>query len=145
MLIRYTLLLLPFLLTKTTADHGPYTESPEYDTGFFGSWPSESYRSTPLLGPSLNYRHRDVARDNDGEYIVLSLSGRGMRVSGPMIIDPRGRLAWTALYGQTENVDMWGFEGERYLTFWAGPGPEAGKGEGGDYYMMSFLAGYLLN
>lgn len=136
MLIQHVLHLLSLLLTKTQADHGPYTESAEYDSGDFGSWPSESYRSAPLIGPSLNYRHRDPACDDDGEYTVSALSGRGVRVSGPVILDPGGRHAWTAMYGQTENVNVFEFRGKRYLTFWVGPGPEAGRGEAGFYYMV---------
>lgn len=131
-----TLLLAGFSqLQQVEADYGPYTQSPDYDSGAFGSWPTESYRSSAVIGPSLNVRQSsDFCSDG---YTFLAPTGRVVRTPGPMIIDSEGHLVWTKQYGRTGSVDVHSFHGEVYLTFCVGRDYVAGYGDAGSCYLVS--------
>lgn len=134
----------PFILATATtipatalADHSPYQQSDAYDTGLLGSWPTETYRSSPLLGPSLNYiQHSALCNDDDGLYTLLAPRGYNVRTPGPMIIDQDGHLVWTKGYGQTHGVGVSRFRGTDYLTFGVENDGIRGFGDG-VYYMVS--------
>ena len=136
----------PFILATATtipatalADHSPYQQSDAYDTGLLGSWPTETYRSSPLLGPSLNYiQHSALCNDDDGLYTLLAPRGYNVRTPGPMIIDQDGHLVWTKGYGQTHGVGVSRFRGTDYLTFGVENDGIRGFGDG-VYYMVSPL------
>lgn len=122
-------------LVPALADYGPYEESTDYDLGQFGAWPTESYRSSPVIGPSLNFLQHSTFCD-DGLYTVLAPSGRTVRTPGPMIIDQEGHLVWTKQYGRTENVNVYGYKDASYLTFCVGDDFVAGYGDASTCYMV---------
>ncbi|KAF9891481.1 hypothetical protein FE257_003948 [Aspergillus nanangensis] len=122
-------------LVSVQADYGPYIQSSAYDEGEFGNWPTESYRSSALIGPSLNYIEYSPAC-NDGQYTLIAPRGGGVPHPGPMIIDQDGHLVWTKYYpGQTYNLNIYTFKGQDYLTFWAGDDSIVGHGDG-TYYLL---------
>ncbi|PLB52060.1 hypothetical protein P170DRAFT_348536 [Aspergillus steynii IBT 23096] len=116
------------------ADYGPYIQSGDYDAGKFGSWPTETYRSTPIIGPTLNYLESST-QCKDGQYTLISPRGGGVATPGPMIIDQDGHLVWTKDYGKTYNLNVYRYRGQDYLTFWAGNDGITGHGDG-TYYML---------
>ncbi|GES58136.1 hypothetical protein CDV56_101790 [Aspergillus terreus] len=121
-------------LTSVRADFGPYFQSTAYDEGDYGAWPTETYRTTPIIGPSLNYIQYSPAC-NDGQYTLIAPRGGSVRYPGPMIIDSDGHLVWTKYYGQTYNLNIYRFKGQDYLTFWVGDDGIVGHGDG-TYYML---------
>lgn len=128
------------LSIRVFADYTPYYESTAYDNGDFGTWPTETYRSAPLLGPALNYIQRSPLcgskDDGGGElYTLLAPRGSAVRTPGPMIIDHEGHLVWTKDYGQTHGIGVYNFHGERYLTFGVENDGIRGFGDG-VYYMV---------
>lgn len=132
------LLILNLLATSgVRADFGPYEQSTAYDDGDYGGWPTESFRSTPLIGPSLNILQKsDLCQDG---YVMLAPEGNAVRTPGPMIIDQDGHLVWTKQYGQTRDVSVYQFKGDPYLTFCVGPHFVAGYGDASTCYMVSGL------
>ncbi|KKK14755.1 hypothetical protein AOCH_005521 [Aspergillus ochraceoroseus] len=127
-------LALAIFLNAVRADNGPYQQSKAYDNGDFGSWPTENYRSTPILGPSVNFIEQSSKCD-DGQYILIALRGESVVTPGPTILDQNGHLVWTKHYGQIYNLDVYAYQGEDYLTFWAGDDTLGGHGDG-TYYML---------
>ncbi|KAB8073765.1 ASST-domain-containing protein [Aspergillus leporis] len=120
--------------TPIQADHGPYIQSTAYDDGKFGEWPTETYRSSPIVGPALNYlQYSDECKD--GLYTFIAPRGNKVGNPGPMILDQDGHLVWTKKYGQTYNLNVYTFKGQDYLTFWVGNDGVGGHGEGA-YYML---------
>ena len=134
--------LTPFILaaaiTAALADHGPYQQSDAYDTGLLGYRPTETNRSSPLLGPTLNYIQHSALCDDDGLYTLLAPRGSNVRTPGPMIIDQDGHLVWTKGYGQTHGVGVSRFRDMDYLTFGVENDGIRGFGDG-VYYMVSPL------
>ncbi|KAL4894808.1 ASST-domain-containing protein [Aspergillus ambiguus] len=121
-------------ISSVRADFGPYFQSTAYDEGKYGAWPTETYRSTAIIGPSLNYVQYSPAC-NDGQYTLIAPRGGSVRYPGPMIIDQDGHLVWTKYYGQTYNLNIYRFKGQDYLTFWVGDDGIVGHGDG-TYYML---------
>lgn len=123
------------------ADYGPYQQSPDYDAGAFGAWPTESYRSSPVIGPSLNVlQNSQFCADGPGpgQYTFLAPAGGVVRTPGPMVIDQAGHLVWTKQYGRTDAVDVHRFRDAPYLTFCVGRDFVAGYGDPATCYMVSF-------
>ncbi|PKY03783.1 hypothetical protein P168DRAFT_327823 [Aspergillus campestris IBT 28561] len=137
------LLVLLFVSIGAYADHAPYDRSPAFENGTLGPWPTEAYRSAPVIGPALNQLQYDP-RCRDGRSTLLAPRGSSVRSPGPMILDQDGHLAWTRNYGltgkNTYNVNVYPFRDQAYLTFWVGD-DRSGKGE---YYMLnsSYLEEY---
>lgn len=135
--------LLTSLALAASADFGPYQQSTAYDDGEFGAWPTESYQSSPVIGPSLNYLlHNEMC--DDGRFTMLAPSGGVVRTPGPMIIDQNGHLVWTKQYGRTENVNVYRFKDASYMTFCVGDSFIAGYGDASTCYMVR-LRRQLLN
>ena len=138
------------LSTRVVADYAPYYESAAYDNGDFGTWPTETYRSAPLLGPSLNYIQRSPLCGSKDEYggdelyTFLAPRGSAVRTPGPMIIDHQGHLVWTKDYGQTHGIGVYEFHGNRYLTFGVENDGIRGFGDG-VYYMVSLPRVFRVN
>lgn len=121
------------------ADYGPYQQSPDYDAGAFGAWPTESYRSSPVIGPSLNVlQDSQFCADGPGQYTFLAPAGGVVRTPGPMVIDQAGHLVWTKQYGRTDAVDVHRFRDAPYLTFCVGRDFVAGYGDPATCYMVRF-------
>ncbi|KAJ5177231.1 uncharacterized protein N7482_003108 [Penicillium canariense] len=108
--------------------------SEKYAKGFDGPFPLQRYRSADVAGPILNYWYRSAACE-DGLYTILAPRGDSVRHSGPMIVDQQGHLVWFKDYRTTYNANVHTYNGERYLTFWAGDDSVKGHGEG-VYYMI---------
>ena len=128
-------LFLPF----TNADVKPYYRSTSYDRSYYGAWPQQSYHSSSLSGPILNYWHRSRACE-DGGYTLIAPRGDSVRHKGPMILDQNGDLVWFKEYGTTYNLNIHTFQGEDYLTFWTGNDGVRGHGNG-VYYMVGEMHG----
>ena len=132
------LILLALVITRVKADYGPYIQSAAYDEGKFGEWPTETYRSSPIVGPALNYlQYSDECKD--GLYTFIAPRGNKVANPGPMILDQDGHLVWTKLYGQSYNLNVYTFKGQDYLTFWVGNDGVGGHGEGA-YYMVGHIS-----
>lgn len=148
-LLSYSFLVLQIIIalsTRAIADYTPYYESTAYDSGDFGTWPTETYRSAPLLGPALNYIQRSPLCGTRDEYdagggqlyTLFAPRGSAVRTPGPMIIDHEGHLVWTKDYGQTHGIGVYDFHGKRYLTFGVENDGRRGFGDG-VYYMVSLF------
>ncbi|EDP51097.1 conserved hypothetical protein [Aspergillus fumigatus A1163] len=120
--------------TLVQADRGPYFQSSRFEDGDLGQWPTETYRSSALMGPILNYVESNP-QCKDGQYTLIAPRGMAVRNPGPMIIDQDGHLVWTKHYGQTYNVNVYRYKGQDYLTFWVGNDGIVGHGDG-TYYML---------
>ncbi|KAE8348761.1 ASST-domain-containing protein [Aspergillus coremiiformis] len=128
------LILFTLIVVRVQADHGPYFRSAEYDEGKFGEWPTETYRSSAIVGPRLNYlQYSDECKD--GLYTLMAPRGGKVVNPGPMILDQDGHLVWTKHYGPTYNLNVYPYKGQDYLTFWVGTDGVGGHGEGA-YYML---------
>lgn len=123
------------ILPYTNADLQPYFQSAGYDMSRYGAWPLQSYLSSRISGPILNYWNRSQACE-DGSYTLIAPRGDSVRRTGPMILDQNGDLVWFKEYATTYNLNIQSFRGEDYLTFWAGNDGIGGHGDG-TYYMVS--------
>ncbi|QMW43667.1 hypothetical protein G4B11_007037 [Aspergillus flavus] len=144
-MLNVVLILLVLVIARVQADHGPYFQSAAYDEGKFGEWPTETYRSSPIVGPALNYlQYSDECKD--GLYTFIAPRGNKVANPGPMILDQDGHLVWTKRYGQSYNLNVYTFKGQDYLTFWMGNDGVGGHGEGA-YYMLdsSYREVYKIN
>lgn len=125
------------LATLASADFGPRNQSTDHDNGLLGTFPTETYRSSPLIGPSLSYI-QDSLLCHDGLYTLLAPRGSEVRTPGPMIIDSDGHLVWTSTgYGNTHAVGIYEFKGEGYLGFGVENNGLKGFGDG-VYYLAGF-------
>ncbi|KAL1869508.1 hypothetical protein Plec18167_007806 [Paecilomyces lecythidis] len=127
-------LCLAVLISSALADVGAYYGSNEYEKGELGEWPQQTYHSSRIIGPVVDFlQHSD--RCDDGLYTMLSLRGSKVPSPGPMILDGKGNLVWTAEgYVQPYALAKYTYKGNDYLTFWVG-NDEIGHGEG-MYYML---------
>ena len=140
-MLNVVLILLVLVIARVQADHGPYFQSAAYDEGKFGEWPTETYRSSPIVGPALNYlQYSDECKD--GLYTFIAPRGNKVANPGPMILDQDGHLVWTKRYGQSYNLNVYTFKGQDYRTFWMGNDGVGGHGEGA-YYMVGHIFPYL--
>jgi hypothetical protein len=114
-----------------------YPSSDTYllDTGVYGAYPHRQYISTDLTSPQANVVQSDDSCANG--LVLLSIGGQSVPGSGPMILDMAGNLVWSApgQYGEdTANTKIQRFQGNDFLTFWAGEKlQESGLGS---YYML---------
>ncbi|CAG7927706.1 unnamed protein product [Penicillium olsonii] len=123
------------LLAGANADLQPFYQSAGYDMSQYGAWPLQSYLSSRISGPILNYWNRSQACE-DGSYTLIAPRGDSVRHTGPMILDQSGNLVWFKEYPTTYNLNIQSFRGEDYLTFWAGNDGIGGHGDG-TYYMLN--------
>ncbi|KAI0449860.1 Arylsulfotransferase-domain-containing protein [Xylaria acuta] len=107
-----------------------------YELGFYGLYPTTSYKSSELTPPRLNFPRWDEQNCSDGHYLIAQ-KGKIVSDPGPTIFDSRGELVWADYsYGVVFNLQVQKFKGENYLTFWSSPdGSSHGYGRG-TYYML---------
>lgn len=112
----------------------PSLDSTFFDLAVYGGYPQRNYISHNLTSPDLQQVRWDDRCDNG--FIFISPQGKSVEHPGPMILDARGNLVWqTDQYGQAMNLKVQEYNGEKYLTFWAGlRGSSYGYG---NYYMVS--------
>ncbi|KAI2627151.1 Arylsulfotransferase-domain-containing protein [Xylaria nigripes] len=107
-----------------------------YETGFYGLYPTESFKSFALTSPRLHFTHRDESQCNDG-YYMLAPKGKLVSNPGPTIYDAQGDLIWADdSFGVVFDFQTQRYKNETYLTLWASPvGSVHGYGRG-TYYML---------
>ncbi|KAK3669909.1 hypothetical protein LTR78_010220 [Recurvomyces mirabilis] len=130
---------LAFLLMTFIPDCEAHNEalqqSNEYNYGVLGPYVTNSFVSTDVTAPKLNFMKPFTACD-DGSYIFLAPRGETAN-SSVCILDATGSLIWTThqYHGQAYNLQAQTYKGEQYLTFWAGDNSVGGHGVG-QYYML---------
>ncbi|KAI1744750.1 Arylsulfotransferase-domain-containing protein [Xylaria scruposa] len=107
-----------------------------YEIGFYGLYPTTSYKSSEITPPRLNFPRWDEQKCSDGYYLIAQ-KGKIVSDTGATIFDSRGELVWgDESYGIVFNLQVQTYKGENYLTFWASPeGSINGYGRG-TYYML---------
>ncbi|GAW23230.1 hypothetical protein ANO14919_127820 [Xylariales sp. No.14919] len=134
--------ILPWLLLTAIAFDAPawaydvFSSAYLYELGFYGLYPTTSFKSSELTPPLLNFPRWDEQKCNDG-YYVIAQKGKLVSDPGSTIFDSRGELVWADnTYGVVFNLQIQTYQGENYLTFWASPdGSSHGYGRG-TYYML---------
>ena len=134
-------------LRATLADASGYDGLPppaEYsealDNGTNGNYPVRTYATADdIVSPQVNYLQWNE-RCDDGLLYFLGPRGWSVASPGPMILDGRGDLVWTAHFdnefgGQAYDFKVQTYQGEQYLTFWLGDDRVRGHGSG-SYYMV---------
>lgn len=144
-LILTILLSSSYTIQTSLADYAPYHQSSAHDSGLLGDWPTETYRSSPLLGPAINYiqssplcNRKIGGGSNEELYTLLAPRGSAVRTPGPMIVDSEGHLVWTKMYGQTHMFGVYQFKEREYLAFGVENDGIRGFGDG-VYYMVSLF------
>jgi hypothetical protein len=130
-------LCLTVLVFPVLADVKAYYQSDAYEKGELGEWPQQTYLSSDLIGPVVNVlQHSDLC--DDGLYTMITIRGTKVPSPGPMILDQKGNLVWTAEgYVEPYGLSKYTYKENDYLTFWAG---ENGLGHGdGMYYMVRYM------
>ncbi|KAI0400900.1 Arylsulfotransferase-domain-containing protein [Xylaria palmicola] len=107
-----------------------------YELGFYGLYPTKTFKSSPLRPPLLSFPTWDEENCSDGYYLIAQ-KGKLVSNPGPTIFDSRGDLVWADdSYGVVFNLQIQTYKGEDYLTFWSSPeGSSHGYGRG-TYYML---------
>ncbi|KAI1750526.1 Arylsulfotransferase-domain-containing protein [Xylaria castorea] len=107
-----------------------------YEIGFYGLYPTTSFKSSEITPPRLNFPRWDEQKCSDGYYLIAQ-KGKIVSDPGPTIFDSRGELVWADdSYGVVFNFQVQTYKGENYLTFWSSPdGSLHGYGRG-TYYML---------
>ncbi|KAK5130948.1 hypothetical protein LTR08_001551 [Meristemomyces frigidus] len=127
-------LLLPL---PSSADQPPYLNSAPYAAGLYGAYPHQTFRSSPLVAPLLNF-HKPFSACDDGAHLFIAPRGAAADpYAGPMILDAQGSLVWAAetSYGRVYNFMAQQYLGQPVLTFWAGNDAVGGHGVG-FYYVL---------
>ncbi|KAI1827602.1 Arylsulfotransferase-domain-containing protein [Xylaria intraflava] len=107
-----------------------------YEAGFYGFYPTTSFKSFRLAPPRLNFAQRDEEKCNDGYYLIAQ-KGKIVSNPGPTIFDARGELIWADnSYGIVFDFQTQMYRGKPYLTFWASPGGSTHGYGRGTYYML---------
>lgn len=111
----------------------PAVQTPFYDLGVYGAYPTQQYASFHLEGPRAQHlRWNDRC---DSGLILMTPNGPSIERPGPMILDSRGDLVWMSDdFGPTANLKVQSYNGEDYLTFWSGE--KAATSGKGVYFMM---------
>ncbi|KAK5708195.1 hypothetical protein LTR97_000735 [Elasticomyces elasticus] len=127
------LALLQQLLVPVLVYCFPGLDTPFYDLGLFGAYPTHDYLSFNLSSPrSTRVRwHESCDRGN----VFIDPGGPSTDHRGPMILDGTGNLVWTSdQYETTTNLKVQRYRGNDFLTFWSG---HKAKTMGtGSYYML---------
>ncbi|KAF2772424.1 hypothetical protein EJ03DRAFT_203922 [Teratosphaeria nubilosa] len=112
----------------------PDLETFFYSTAVYGLYPERSYISSNLTSPDVHIVRWDPVCEASG-FTLLAMDGPSVNKLGPMVLDARGDLVWTSdQYGHAANLKVQTYQGQKYLTFWAGEKlEESGQGQ---YYMV---------
>ncbi|KAF4619067.1 hypothetical protein G7Y89_g14780 [Cudoniella acicularis] len=124
-----------FLFPQIQADEVFFVNDVEYDSGFYGNYPIQRYKSTQVTSPRVNILQSSPECSND---LLTMITQRGWSVAEPSatILDHDGHLVWTVGgYNQVYNLMVQEYQGDQYLTFWAGDDTVGGHGAG-YYYML---------
>lgn len=108
-----------------------------YDDEVYGKYPKQEYMSTPIIAPQVNVLQWSPECDIS-KYTFLAPRGSSVPEAQITILDHQGHLVWTRGWDgqQLYNLRVQQFQGEDYLTFWAGDDTVGGHGAG-MYYMVS--------
>lgn len=135
--MKFLTLLYAFTLgfLNVVADEEPYHEDDQYDQSVYGLYPVQRFMSTGAVAPRPNLLRTDPRCSN--LYTFMTPRG-GVAPAQATILDHNGHLVWTiGGYNQVYNLLVQKYNGEDYLTFWAGNDAVGGHGAG-FYYMVSF-------
>lgn len=125
--------IIPYLALFTACalgDKFPYRSDVPYDASAYGSYPTQNYVSSDVEGPRVNI-FGQLTGDDDGIYTMLNPRGSGVEHSGPLILDNDGNMVWSSsAYGNTYNLQSQEYNGQLYLTFWAGDDSVGGHEQG---------------
>lgn len=118
------------------ADQDAFQNDEEYDASAYGLYPVEQYKTTDIISPRINLLQSDPKCSD--LYTMLTPRGGVVPEASAMILDRNGRLVWTVGgYNQIYNLLVQEYNGQQYLTFWAGNDAVGGHGAG-FYYMVCF-------
>lgn len=131
--ISLTLLLLHRGLLPVIAWIFPGLRPTFWDLAVYGAYPTEDYVSFDLTGPEGRVvRWEDAC---EGGLVLVSPFGAAVPHDGPMILDARGSLVWTAeQYGTVMNFRVQKWRGKNHLTFWSGQ--KSGSLGAGAYFIL---------
>ncbi|KAM0753034.1 hypothetical protein T439DRAFT_188133 [Meredithblackwellia eburnea MCA 4105] len=122
-------LLLPLFLHLASADSS-YFQSSEYTSGALGLSPVQSYYSSSLTPPEVNFL-TNVTSEASTNYTMLTFRGTAAKQPAPMILDNAGDLVWSgSTFGQSMDLTTQELFGEKVLTFFNGSFYSAGYGLG---------------
>ncbi|MBV35607.1 MAG: hypothetical protein CMP47_09150 [Rickettsiales bacterium] len=94
-----------FVVTRVSPSRNGPVAARLYDWGLFGLFPRQSYKSSDLRPPLLNYARRD--RRCDSGFSVIGPRGTMVSTPGPVILDWQGELIWMEdQYGQAMDVKV---------------------------------------
>lgn len=128
-----TLYAIHHLLLPIIAWLFPALVTPFYDLGVWGFYPTQKFVTFDGQAPVTKRLRWDSSCD--GGYVLISPNGDSVPQPGPMILDSRGELVWmSGEFGTTMNLELQRFQGEEFLTFWAGS-KDGSMGQG-SYYML---------
>ncbi|KAI0487757.1 Arylsulfotransferase-domain-containing protein [Xylaria cf. heliscus] len=130
------LLLTVLAFDAQTWAHDAFSSSYLYELGFYGLYPTSSYKSCELTPPRLNFPRWNEQQCSDGYYLIAQ-KGKIVSDPGPTIFDSKGELVWADdSYGVVFNLQVQTYKGDNYITFWSSPeGSSHGYGRG-TYYML---------
>lgn len=113
----------------------PGCENFFYDLAVFGTYRTKNYVSFDLPGPDgVFLRQSDQCDDG---YVFFGPNGKSVTKPGPAILDSRGELVWLSNdYDVATNIRVQQYQGEDYLTFWAGH-KQGSLGQGSTFMLDS--------
>ncbi|POR37738.1 Uncharacterized protein TPAR_02080 [Tolypocladium paradoxum] len=126
------------LALQARAELPVFVASEAYDSGDFGRYPVQTFKSSPAIAPRPNLVRQDAACARN---LKTFLTPRGYAEPASRaqatILDDDGRLVWTSGWEdkQIYNLMVQTYRGQNYLTFWAGNDAVGGHGAGA-YYML---------
>ena len=98
----------------------PQFKTAFFDLGVYGAFRYNTYVSFNLTSPRFTTPFWDDQCD-DGSYVLLTPKGGSVPHAGPVIVDTRGNLVWMSnKFNDSMNLNVQAFNGENYLTMWAG-------------------------
>ncbi|KAH6962658.1 ASST-domain-containing protein [Ilyonectria sp. MPI-CAGE-AT-0026] len=105
-----------------------------YDLGWYGLAPTAQYQSFDHPIPAIEFLQQDARCSQD--YIFLAPRGPLVAEPGAVILDAVGDLVWRQIDqgGDTHDLRVQEYFGEKYLTFWVGE--EIGGRKQGSWFMM---------
>ncbi|CAM1508984.1 Fc.00g027230.m01.CDS01 [Cosmosporella sp. VM-42] len=111
------------------------TDSTWHTLGWSGHTPSTRYLSFDESVPTIDFLRQDSRCSQ--ENILLSPRGPSVDGLGGIILDAAGDLVWwqTVTKGQTQDLRVQEYYGEKYLTYWAEE--EHGGYKRGSWFMMN--------
>jgi hypothetical protein len=119
------------------AEEAPFFHDYGYDREAYGTHPIQVFRSTGVTAPRFNILKSSTDCDKS---LYTFLTPRGSATSEPLatIYDHAGHLVWVTGWNgqQLYNLLVQEYQGNKYLTFWAGDDSVGGHGAG-VYYMVS--------